>query len=242
MSRAPGLSGLVRLRDEEVWCGLALASFVDWCDELVVVTNCCVDLTPAIVEAFRAAHPDKVRVYDYPHPIHPMGAGHDSIAGNDPRASAAFYNFTQARSTRTHVVKLDGDLVMMDWAGAEIRRLMAAGHDRIKFHGTDIVGDDLRHIGCHPNCPTNGVYPARGTYYAQGAMTQSLRGAGEPTATIGRPAFVHLKWSRKSEASATVQWPSNWREIPHFQRIIERRKPVALYTGEYPSALRALLN
>ncbi len=242
MKRSPGLSGLVRLRDEQAWARLALESFVDWCDELVVVLNCCSDSTPEIVDDFRARHPDKTRVYVYPHEIWPMGPGHDDCPEGDPRASAALYNFTQGKSKRTHVVKLDGDMVMMDWAGVEIRRIMTAGHDRIKFEGRDLVGDDLTHIGCHPRCPTNGIYKVRaGVHYAQGAMTQSLRGVDEPPHTIEQPAFLHMKWARKSFESATVQWPENWREIPHFQHIAQRRFPVARYEGEYPSSVRELL-
>ena len=243
MKRIPGLSGLVRLRDEEVWAQLALESFVDWCDELVVVTNCCTDRTPEIVEAFRVEHSNKVRVYGYPYKIWPMGPGHDQCPEHDPRASAALYNFTQDKSTRSHVVKLDGDMVMMDWAGAEIRRLMSEGRDRIRFHGTDLVGDDLTHVGSHPMCRTNGVYKVTDqTWYRQGAMTQNLQGlAGIPEHEIERPAFLHFKWSRKSFASATVQWPSDWESIPHFQRIAERRHPVATYEGEYPASVRALL-
>lgn len=244
MTRIPGLSGLVRLRDEEVWCRLALESFVDWCDELIVVTNCCSDRTPDIVAKFAEEHPDKVRLFDYPHEIWPMGPGwHDRISGDDPRSSAAYYNWTQEKSTRTHVVKLDGDMVMMDWSGAEIRRLMAEGHDRIRFHGTDLVGDDLRHIGCHPVCRTNGVYKVTPqTVYKQGSVTQNLQGIqGVPEVEIEKPAFIHLKWARKSFESATVQWPPDWREIPHFQKIAERRHPVAPYTGEYPASVKALL-
>lgn len=239
----PGLSGLVRLRNEAVWCGLALASFVDWCDELIVVTNRCDDATPEIVAEFAAAHPDKVRVFDYPHAIWPMGPGHDAIDVDDPRSSAAFYNFTQDRATRSHAVKLDGDMVMMDWAGAEIRRLMAAGHGRIRFHGTDIVGDDLAHIGSHALCRTNGVYGlGPGVRYAQGPVTQNLQGiAGIPEVEIERPAFLHFKWARKPFDVATMQWPQGWERIDHFRRIADRRHPVAPYEGEYPASVRALI-
>lgn len=236
----PGLSALVRLRDEEAWCGLALESIADWCDEIIIVTNACTDRTPEIVAEFAARHPH-AKVYDYPHRIWPMGPGHDAISEADNRSSAALYNFTAAQATRSHVVKWDGDMVAMDWLGDEIRRLLDEGRDRIRFEGVDIVGDDLRHIGCHPQCRTNGVYRLAGTRYVQGPMTQHLRGVPDADDAFGRPAFMHLKWSRKSEASATAQWPSNWRDVPHFQRIAERRYPVALYEGEYPASVRALI-
>ena len=234
-----GLSALVRLRDEESWCKLALESIV-WFDEIVIVLNCCSDRTPVIVERFRDRHPDKVVVADYPHVIHPMGPGHDACPTDNANASAALYNFTQSLATRRHVCKWDGDMVAMDWLGDRVRELMDDGHHRIKMFGTDIVGDDLTHIGCQPLCPTNGVYQVAGTRYEQGQMTQSLRGAAEPTAEI-RDAFLHFKWARNPFAAATVQWPENWQDIPHFQRIAERRQPVAHYAGEYPESVRELL-
>lgn len=238
-----GISGLVRLKDEEVWCRLALDSFIDWCDELVIVLNKCSDRTPEIVEAFREEHGPRVRVFDYPFDIWPMGPGHDQISVDDPRSSAAFYNFTQKQAIYSHAVKLDGDMVMMDWAGAEIRKLFESGRDRIRFEGRDIVGDDLTHIGCHPLCRTNGVYKlGSGVGYHQGPLTQNLRGVPDVDDAFGhKPAFLHFKWARKSFESATVQWPADWETMPHFQRIAERRHPVAKYEGEYPSAVAALL-
>ena len=141
-------------------------------------------------------------------------------------------------------------MIAMDWLGNDIRRLLSGrfspsgqAEDRIKFNGRDIVGDDLTMIGCHPLCPTNGVYKVGvGVHYAQGPMTQNLRGVrGVPPYMLKRPAFLHFKWCRKSFASATVQWPENWRDIPHFQRIAERRHPVERYCGEYPASMAALL-
>lgn len=243
MKRTLGLSALVRLRNEETWAELALRSFVDWCDELIIVLNTCTDRTPEIVAEFAEKHSEKVRVYDYPHRIWEMGPRHQEVSADDPRSSAALYNFTLSKATCTHAVKLDGDFVMMDWAGEEIRSAMAAGHDRVKFGGVDLV-HDLKHIGCEPYCwksDNNGTFRITpDIHYRQGPMTQHITNMPPPTYRIDRPAFVHLKWC-KPFASAIKQWPENWREIPHFQRIAERRHPVARYTGEYPASVRALL-
>lgn len=234
---------MLRVHNEEAWIGPCLDSIVDWCEDVVVVFNRCTDRTHEIVARYvGAACFAKVRVFDYPFKLYPMGPGHDVYPADSVHACAYYYNFAQAKTTRTHVLKWDGDMVAMDWLGDAIRRQLTAGHDRIKFEGRDLVGDDLKHIGCHPRCPTNGVYRVRaGVYYAQGAMTQSLRGVPEPSHVIERPAFLHFKWSRKSFASATVQWPPNWQEVPHFARIAERRHPVAPYEGEYPASVRAML-
>ncbi len=241
--RDRGLSAMFRVHNEEAWIEAALDSALPWVDEAVVVLNLCTDRTATIVNMIqKKSRPGKVQVFDYPFKLHPMGPGHDACPEDSVHACAYYYNFAQAQTRCSHVLKWDGDMVAFDWLGAEIRRLMGKGHDRIKFEGRDIVGDDLTMVGCHPRCPTNGVYKVRaGVHYAQGQMTQSLRGVDEPPYVIVRPAFLHFKWSRKSFASATVQWPENWPEIPHFARIAARRHPVAPYEGEYPAAVRALL-
>lgn len=239
-NRIPSLSGLVRLRDEETWMRLALDSFLPWCDELVIVVQPSADKTREIAQQYAS---EKVRVFDYPHQSHPSGPGHDACPPDSVHASAYHYNWTLAQSRCTHAVKLDGDLVMMDWAGETIRAAMAAGHDRVRFHGTDIVGDDLAHIGCHPRCPTDGVFRVTpDVEYLQGPLTQKLK-CGQPvTHTVAAPAFLHFKWARKPLASAIKRWPADWRDKDHFRRIHERRKPVAPYAGEYPASVRRMID
>ncbi len=243
-NRKPGLSAMLRVHNEEAWIEAALDSVLPWVDEAVVVLNLCTDQTAAIVNRVqRRNRPGAVRVFDYPFKLHPMGPGHDDCPAESVHACAYYYNFAQAKTRYSHVMKWDGDMVAMDWLGDEIKEIIEDGHDRIKFEGRDIVGDDLTMIGCHPCCPTNGIYKVReGVHYAQGQMTQNLRGVPDSLGgLIEHPAFLHFKWARKSFASATVQWPLTWWKIPHFQRIAERRHPVECYTGEYPASVAAML-
>jgi hypothetical protein len=237
------LSALVRLRDEEVWCHHSLESIVEWVDEVVIVLNQPADATPQIVAKFAAEHPDKTKVYEHDYKTWEMGPRHAQIPATDPRSSAALYNFTASKATGTHHLKWDGDMVAMDWLGAEIRRLLGEGRDRIRFEGRDIVGDALTHIGVHPLCRTTGIYRAGpGVRYEQGPVTQNLKGVPDADDAFDhRPAFLHFKWARKPLESATCQWPADWQSIPHFQTIAARRIPVARYEGEYPSSVRALL-
>ena len=242
-NRDRGLSAMFRVHNEEAWIEAALESVLPWVDEAVVVLNRCTDQTAKIVQRVKMrSHPGAVRKFAYPFKLHPMGPGHSDCPQDSVHACSYYYNFAQAKTRFSHVLKWDGDMVAMDWLGNSIRDLLSWGRGRIKFEGRDLVGDDLKHIGCHPRCPTNGVYKVReGVHYAQGPMTQSLRGVDEPPYVIENPAFLHFKWARKSFASATVQWPENWSEIPHFQNIAERRHAVARYEGEYPASMRALL-
>lgn len=237
--RVPGLSGLLRLRDEETWCALAIESFLPWLDELVIVVQPSTDGTREIVERYAGG---KVRIYDYPYQSHPRGPGHDNCPADSVYASAWYYNWTLAQSTRTHVVKLDGDMVMMDWAGAAIREMVAAGLDRIRFHGVDIVGDELAHTGCHVHCPTDGVYPVTpGVHYRQGSLSQCLDEVATDAAIIDPPAFLHFKWARKPIGSVTKAWPADWHTKEHFTRIWQRRIPIDRYRGEYPASILRLL-
>jgi len=237
--RTPGVSTLVRVKDEEDWIERSLHSVL-WADEIVVTLNDCADATPQIVERFRAAHPSKVIVRSFPFPISAMGPGHDKCPDDSIHASAFFYNFTQSLSTRTHCLKWDGDCIGQDWLGDRIRERMASGHERIKIFGVDLASD-LRHVGNHRVCPSNGIYRvAPGVRYVQAPLTQSLRGVPPHTAEV-HDCFIHTKWI-KPMASATKQWPKGWEEMPHFQNIAARRHPVAPYRGEYPASVRALLN
>jgi len=230
------LSGLLRLRDEATWCAIAIESFLPWLDELVVAVQPSTDGTREIVA--RWAGDPKVTIMDWPAVCSPAG---EKPPEDDPRSITGFYNAVLARATGTHGVKLDGDLVMMDWAGAEIRRRVEAGYDRVKLYGTDLVGD-LRHVGCHPHCPTDGVFKfGPDVRYVDSEWSCRLAGAGGATTTIAKPAFLHFKWTKPVE-SAIKRWPEDWRDHERWRAIYERRLPVAPYTGEYPSSVKALVN
>lgn len=237
--RKLGLSAMVRLKDEETWIGPCLQSILPWFDEIVCVLQPCTDATEAVIRTFDSP---KIVIRHYPFDSYPMGPGHDQCPADSVSASAYYYNWSLAQTTRTHVCKWDGDMVAMDWLGGRIRGLMAGGSDRITFHGTDIVGDTLRWVSRTPRCPTDGVYRVSAdTYYEQGSNTQEIRGIGTGH-TITRPAFLHFKWARKPLSSATKQWPNGWEAIPSFQKMLKRREPARLYCGEYPSAVVPLVN
>lgn len=234
--RPRGLSAMLRVKNEETWIVPCLESLFPFCDEVVVVLNACTDRTPELV----ARYADRVTIYEYPFAIHPMGPGHDACPNESVHASAYFYRYALSKTTRSHVLKWDGDMVAMDGLGEKLRTLMQQGHDRIKLWGTDLVGENFRHVGAQDRTPTDGVVKVTPeTTWIQGPLTQTFRCPLPITATV-REAFLHFKWA-KPFASAVVQWPENWREIPHFQRIAQRRHPVAPYTGAYPKSISHLL-
>jgi hypothetical protein len=233
--RKVGLSAMVRLKDEETWIAACLTSILPWFDEVVIQP--CSDATEQVIRTF---DDPKIVVASYPFDSYPLGPGHDACPADSVCSSAYYYNWALSRTTRTHVCKWDGDMVAMDWLGARVRGLIAAGVDRITFHGVNIVSADLRYVG-RPKCPTDGVYRVSAeTYYEQGPLTQQIRGIGTGH-VITRSAFLHFKWARKPLSSATKQWPKGWEGMPYFKEILKQREPARFYCGEYPSAVKPLV-
>lgn len=236
--RTVGLSAMVRLRDEETWIAACLSSILPWFDEVVCVLQPCSDATPQVIRTF---DDPRIVVAAYPFDSHPPGPGHDACPADSVHSSAYSCNWALAKTTRTHVCMWDGEMVAMDWLGARVRGLIAAGVGRISFHGLNIVSDDLRFVGRMPKCPADGVYRVSPeTYYEQGPIGQQLRGIGGGQ-VITRPAFLRFTWARKPLSSITRQWPKGWERMPHFRAILKQREPARFYTGEYPRAVAPLV-
>jgi hypothetical protein len=131
-------------------------------------------------------------------------------------------------------------MVAMDWLGARVRGLIAAGVGRIAFHGHNIVSADLRYVG-RTKYPADGVYRVTSrSCYEQGPVGPQLGGVPEPR-LITRPAFLRFCWARKPLTAATRQWPKGWEGMAHFKAMLKQSEPARFYTGEYPASVRPLV-
>lgn len=235
--RKVGLSAIVRLQDEETWIAACLTSILPWFDEIVCVIQPCADATEQVIRTF-----DDPRIVTaaYPFDSHPIGPGHDACPADSVHAGAYCLNWALAKTTRTHVCAWDGDIVAMDWLGARVRGMIAAGVGRIAFHGHNIVSADLRYVG-RTKYPADGVYRVTSrSCYEQGPVRPQLRGVPEPR-LITRPAFLRFRWARKPLTAATRQWPKGWEGIAHFKALLKQSEPARFYTGEYPASVRPLV-
>jgi hypothetical protein len=236
--RTVGLSGIVRLKDEETWIAACLSSILPWFDEVVCVIQPCADATEQVVRTF---DDPRITVAAYPFDTHSIGPGHDACPADSVHAGAYCLNWALARTTRTHVCAWDGDMAAMDWLGAKVRGLIAGGVGRIGFHGLDIVSGDLRYVGRAGKCPVDGVYRVTpDSFYDQGPTGPRLRGV--PGARIiPRPAFLRFRWARKPLSSVTARWPKGWERMAHFKALLKQREPARFYTGEYPTSVQPLV-
>lgn len=237
-NREPGLSAMIRLKDEIEWIRPCLDSIVGWFDEIVICLQNCTDGTDEVVREYAAAY-DHIAVYDYPFDSHPNGPGHDAHPVDSVYDRAYFYNWSLAKTTRTHVAKWDGDMVAMDRLGDTVRELISR-FDIVRCFGVDICGAELQ-MSQHQHTANEPRFfrVTPDTYYRQGPYCEVFTGHHFNGYNIAWPTYLHFKWAKDIE-SASKAWPDNWRDIEHFQRIYANKaKPLELYTGEMPSCLLA---
>lgn len=244
--RKPGLSAMIRLKNEEEWIRLCLLSIKDWFDEIIVTLQNSTDRTEEIIREMNLPH---LKTYHYPFDSFPNGPGHDAYPLDSVHTRAYYYNWSLAKTTRQWVCKWDGDMVALDWLGERIRELMKSC-DIIRIHGVDIVGEGLRHVG--DNSLTGSeprffrVY--RNTFYYSGERSEVFSnprrrypGVRIKYLALEKSAFLHFKWAKSFE-SAIKAWPKNWRETLHFQGLVALKgTPKKTYDGEYPSVVREIL-
>jgi hypothetical protein len=109
-SRQPGISGFMRLKNEELYLDAAIASHIEFLDELILVFNNCTDSTPEICRKWEANYPDKVKVYEYAPYVYPVGTVESrTLPADDIGTLANFYNYSLSKTTRTIAIKIDGD-------------------------------------------------------------------------------------------------------------------------------------
>jgi len=204
--RRDGISGLMRLCNEEDYLDMVIESHLPFLDELVIVYNRCTDRTPEIAHAFQARYPDKIACYAYPYPAHPPSSpGHVSSPPTSPRSDVNYSNFALSRTTCRYCVKVDGDHIavpkafgrLTDWVRREKPRAFVTflGINLWESGGRAYVRRDL------PFCGTNGdigFFPVdRWTRFAHLAK-YSRPVHAVPTIRSG-VAFFHIKGMKRDK-------------------------------------------
>jgi glycosyltransferase involved in cell wall biosynthesis len=112
--RRPGISGYMRVRNEEQFLALAVESHLPFLDELVIVYNACTDRTPEIAAEYAQRYPGKVRVFHYEPEAYPPGtAEFVSLLPDSPHSLVNYYNFALCQTTCRVAMKVDADHVII---------------------------------------------------------------------------------------------------------------------------------
>jgi len=232
--RTPGLSAMLRVRNEAEWLAASLESIIEWCDEVVICVQPSDDNTLDIADAYayRYRH---VSVYQYPFCSWPNGPGYREQNPNHPESRTYFYNWALEKTTRLHVLKWDGDMVAQDWLGDRLRKaVFNDGKHFVRLEGINIAQVYPRMlISSQPVCPFEGLFLVRdSTRFVNGQCSERL--IGVDAGDVISKAFLHFKWCK---ASARQAWPENWHEIEHFKKIDKRARATDPYLGDIPSAM-----
>ncbi len=113
--RLPGLSGVMRVRNEARMIEACIDSVINALDELIVVCNDCTDETPEILERKVKQYPDKLRVFMYNHNVLSFEMTDDeyelalSLSDDSPRLYCNQCNYGLAQARYSYVAKIDTD-------------------------------------------------------------------------------------------------------------------------------------
>jgi len=115
-------------------------------------------------------------------------------------------------------------MVALPETGKRIRELLEH-YNLIYLTGAEMVSETHQSIKPFTASDPRIFKVADHTFYETGPYCEQLRHRYKVYAQLVIPGhqFKHFKWC-KSEQSITKAWPDNWREIPHFQNLVERKQ------------------
>ncbi len=251
VGRKPGLSAMMRIKNEGQFLRYAVASIIDWHDEVCLfIQGEQADDTEAVADECEQRWPDKVRVFHYPWESLWNGPGHE----NQPRGSvherAYFYNWCLAQTSHEFANKWDGDMIAHEWLGPRVRSLMQT-KDSIWFKGNDLFGVDLsQESGLAGTATEERVYRVGpNTFYFTFTHCEHFSATRldpckfQKFEKLDRYGFIHLKWCKRELAFSGVGWPENWMDAdPYYRDIYYKKKGVRKYRGPYPPAIMPYLD
>lgn len=112
VGKKPGISAIVRLRNESEFLNLSLSSIIPYMDEIIIVYNNCDDDTPQIVAEWAKREPEKIKAFHYVPVVFPPGSSeYLSLPTTHPSSLIHFYNFALSKISYSICTKWDGDMV-----------------------------------------------------------------------------------------------------------------------------------
>lgn len=115
--RPVGVSGLMRVKDEEEFVEVCIDSVIDALDELIICYQACTDRTPEILERKRKEYPDKIKLYFYAPTVYSHNLTPEEmnyayhLPDDSPHLLSSYYNYTLSKATYRYALKIDADQV-----------------------------------------------------------------------------------------------------------------------------------
>ncbi len=117
MTRKPGLSGIIRAKNEGRFIAACIDSVIGSLDELIVVYNDCTDDTETILTEKAQQYPDKIRIFPYNHHVLYNNLTPEefqyavALPEDSDRLHSSQCNYGLSQTTFTHAMKIDPDQV-----------------------------------------------------------------------------------------------------------------------------------
>lgn len=133
MIRKPGLSGLLRAKNEERFIGACIDSVIDALDELIVVYNDCTDCTETILRNKVKQYGDKLKIYPFNHKLLVCNLTLEqyeyavSLPEDSPRLHCTQCNYALEHASYQYAVKIDPDQI---YFADEVRKWNDACHGK----------------------------------------------------------------------------------------------------------------
>ncbi|HET8654386.1 MAG TPA: sulfotransferase family 2 domain-containing protein [Longimicrobiaceae bacterium] len=110
----PGISAMLRVKNEETKIEGCLASILGVFSEIVLVDNGSTDRTIDVVRRFKAANDDSdaIKIFSYPFAIMRCGEEHLATPADSVHSAVYYYNWCLSRCTRSYVCKWDADMIL----------------------------------------------------------------------------------------------------------------------------------
>lgn len=113
----PGVSGLMRVKNDGEFIEACVESCISALDELIIVFNGCTDNSEAAIRHCVEKYPDKIRVYEYKPEVLANNMNENefrkalSLPSDSPQLLCNYYNFVLSKARYTHAVKIDADQI-----------------------------------------------------------------------------------------------------------------------------------
>lgn len=113
----PGVSGIMRVKNDALFIEPSVKSCINALDELIIVWNDCSDNSAEVIERMRSRYPDKIKAYEYKHKVYSVKLTKEeyeyvkALPEDSPFLLCNYYNFALSKVTRKYAMKIDADQV-----------------------------------------------------------------------------------------------------------------------------------
>lgn len=220
--RKPGLSAMLRVKNEAEYIKQSILSIINDVNEVVVVLQGKQsDNTKEIVLELKKTY--DIKLFEYPYDSFPNGPGHSKQKIGSVYERAYFYNWCLSKTTYSYAMKWDGDMIATAHTIPTILKFINS-YDVVYFCGWEMVNDKDVSIAPKTASDPRVFKVSENTFYETGPYCEQFKHQYETAMRIDPPLYLHFKWA-KSVESITTAWPEDWKSITHFKNLIKNKVP-----------------